>query len=56
MSGNRFRYIDSFHFFHLHQDNATTQAASEIIENPEKHLLTQSEVFAAEGGYMGLAT
>ena len=30
--------------------------ADEIIEDPEKHLLTQKELLAAEGGATGLLT
>lgn len=55
MAGDRFRAIDSWHFKFLNDDSATSQAADEIIETPEKHLLTQDEIFGAEGGYLGLA-
>ena len=55
MAGNRFRFIDYWHFSHVTCDNATARAADEIINEPEKHLLTQSELFWAEGGPIGLA-
>ena len=38
------------------KDDATNVAADEIIEDPERHLLTQSEIFVAEGGVLGLGT
>lgn len=55
MAGNRFRFVDYWHFRNLSKDNATQRAADEIIETPEKHLLTQSELFWAEGGPAGVA-
>ena len=56
MAGNRFRYVDYWHFRFLNdQDAAATKAADEIIEAPEKHLLTQEQLFEAEGGYLGVA-
>ena len=55
MAGNRFRYIDYWHFRTLNSDSATQRAADDIIGAPEKHLLTQSELFWAEGGPVGLA-
>jgi hypothetical protein len=54
MSGYRFRTIDSWSFRYLNKDNATSRAADDIIETPEKHLLTQDEIFWAEGGPVGL--
>ena len=53
-SGQRFRYVDFWHFRNLSNNSAVEQAADEIINNPEKHLLTQSEIFNAEGSYGGL--
>lgn len=55
MSGYRFRVIDSWTFRYLNKENAHTRAADEIIETPEKHLMTQEEVLQAEGGPVGLA-
>ena len=55
MAGNRFKYVDYMHFRYLNGDDATARAADEIISNPEKHLLTQHEIFAAEGGVSGQA-
>lgn len=40
MAGNRFRVVDSWHHAFINSDNATVRAADEIIEQPEKHLLT----------------
>ena len=56
MPADRFRYFDSWHFAKFNQDNATAYAADDIINSPETHLLTQNEIFDAEGGIMGLAT
>ncbi len=56
MAGNRFRYVDYWHFKHLNsQDAEADKAADEIIASPEKHLLTQEQLFAAEGGAAGYA-
>ena len=54
MSGNRFRYIDPWHYTNVNKESATQQAADETIQTPEKHLLTQDEIFQAEGGPAGL--
>ena len=55
MAGNRFRYVDYWHFNQIESSNKViNEAADEIINNPEKHLLTQSELLAAEGGVGGL--
>jgi len=57
MAGNRFRYVDYWHFRHLNStDHDATKAADEIINNPESHLITQCQLFEAEGGYLGFAT
>lgn len=53
MAGNRFRYVDYWHFRHLNSDQESAKAADQIIENPESHLLTQSQLWAAEGGAAG---
>ena len=55
MAGNRFRFVDYTHNRFLEKSNATAFAAEEIIATPDKHLLTQSEIFDVEGGYLGLA-
>lgn len=55
MAGNRFRYVDWTHSRYLNSnDKATSRAADDIINSPEKHLLTQHQIFDVEGGYMGL--
>lgn len=41
MSGKRFRPIDFWHYSFFNSDSATTKAADEIINKPDKHLLTQ---------------
>lgn len=53
MAGNRFRYIDYWHFRFIDAENQTS--ADEIINEPERHLLTQDALFAAEGGALGVA-
>jgi hypothetical protein len=41
MAGNRFRYVDYWHFRFLNTVDAEShRAADEIINNPESHLLT----------------
>mmetsp|Transcript_2834 Transcript_2834/g.1945 ORF Transcript_2834/g.1945 Transcript_2834/m.1945 type:complete len:89 (-) Transcript_2834:224-490(-) len=56
MAGNRLRPVDHWHGRYLGRDTPTTIAADEIIDTPEKHLMTQSDIFWAEGGIMGIAT
>lgn len=57
MAGNRFRYVDYWHFRFLNSgDSESHKAADEIIANPETHLLTQEQLNAAEGGAAGFAT
>jgi hypothetical protein len=51
MHKNRQRPIDAFHTWHLSDFHLD---ADEIIDHPDKHLLTQSELFNAQGGYFGL--
>ena len=55
MQRNQFRPVDYFHGNQINSDSASVLAADEIIETPEKHLLTQNEIFWAEGGPVGLA-
>ena len=55
MAGNRFRYVDYWHSRFMNADSQTAKAADEIISQPEKHLLTQDDLFAAEGGVAGFA-
>ena len=40
MAGNRTRLIDYALVRHLNSDDATNRAADEIINEPERHLLT----------------
>jgi hypothetical protein len=54
MAGNRLRYVDYWHFRFLNTHDSSSKAADEIIANPESHLLTQEQLFAAEGGVAGL--
>ena len=56
MAGNRFRPIDNWHSRFLNTSFEQSRPADEIINEPERHLLTQNELFAAEGGVVGLAT
>ncbi len=55
MAGNRQRFVDSWHSGFLQEDSATQRAADVIINEPERHLLSQNELFWAEGGPVGLA-
>jgi hypothetical protein len=40
MSGNRYRAIDPWHYRYLNANNATMAAADELINEPERHLMT----------------
>ena len=55
MAGNRFRYIDYWHFSYINSQNEDlNKAADDIISNPETHLLSQEQLFNAEGGWIGV--
>lgn len=54
MSGSRFRPIDFWHYSYFNSDSATIKAADEIINKPDKFLLTQKQIFENEGSYRGL--
>jgi hypothetical protein len=54
MAGNRFRYVDYWHSRFLNASSQESRAADEIIAEPERHLLSQNDLFAAEGGVAGL--
>ena len=56
MAGNRFRYVDYWHSRFLSSSSQESKAADEIINEPERHLLSQNDLFAAEGGAAGVAT
>ena len=46
----------NYHFINKWQDlNDAAVAADETLEAPERHLLTQSQLYQAEGGNAGLA-
>ena len=51
MYKNHQRHIDAFSLYHISDFHLD---ADEIINHPDKHLLTQNELFAAQGGYIGL--
>ena len=57
MSGNRFRCINQWYYNGFEDVSATNDAADEIISHPDRHLLSQSDLFAAQGGFntVGLA-
>ena len=47
MSGNRFRCINQWYYSGFEDVSATNDAADEIISHPDKHLLSQSDLFSA---------
>ena len=55
MAGSRFRYVDYWHSRFLNADSHSAKIADEIISELEKHLLTQSDLYNAEGGIAGFA-
>lgn len=57
MSGNRYRPLNQWYFSGYTAINETNDAADEIISQPDKHLLSQDQLFAAQGGFstIGLA-
>lgn len=54
MTIERFRPVDPWHFRYFNNDDATIRAADEIINRPDKHLLTQDDIYHAEGGHFGV--
>ena len=52
---SRVRYLNPAYYSGFQNSNATNTAADEIIEAPDKHLLSQDELFDAEGGLNNLA-
>ena len=54
---NKFRFIDTWYFAGFNRSSATNDFADEIISQPDRHLLSQSALFDAEGGWstFGLA-
>ena len=50
----RYRPLNPFYSNGWQSDAAAAKDADEIIACPEKHLLTQEELFKAEGGVVGL--
>ena len=54
MAGNRFRYVDYWHSRFLNASSQESRAADEIINEPERHLLSQNDLYAAEGGFTGV--
>lgn len=57
MSGNRFRCINQWYYSGFETVSATNDAADEIISSPDRHLLSQPDLFSAQGGFstVGLA-
>ena len=55
MAGNRLRPVDWWHSRYVEHNSLTSEAADEILDTPEKHLLTQNDLFWAEGGIAGEA-
>ena len=59
--GERRRYLTGTYWGGWQSQNASNAAADEIIASPDKHLLSQAELWEAEGGWntftmtMGLA-
>jgi hypothetical protein len=50
----KYRSVDSAHSSYSSSDGETSIAAMNTIENPEVNLLTQDQVFDAEGSWGGL--
>ena len=51
----RLRILDNAYIYGWQSQGDLNDAADEIIHTPEKHLLTQRQLFEAEGGNAGLA-
>ena len=55
MQGHRIRLLHSGYSGDFNSQNASNDAADEIIERPDTHLLSQADLFEAEGGFAGLS-
>jgi hypothetical protein len=44
------RVLNQWYFNKFDQSNATNDAADEIIASPDRHLLSQQQLFEAQGG------
>ena len=55
MQSHRLRLVHSGYSGDFNATTASSEAADEIIERPDAHLLSQEGLFAAEGGYAALA-
>ena len=51
----RLRILDNSYIYGWQSQNDLNDAADEIIKTPEKHLLSQQQLYEAEGGNAGLA-
>ena len=51
----RLRILDNSYIFGWQSSNELNDAADEIINTPEKYLLSQKQLYEAEGGNAGLA-
>ena len=54
-SNMRLRVWNPFFYNGWQRENAGNTAADQILETPEKHLLSQQQLFTAEGGNTGFA-
>lgn len=55
MSGNRIRRIE-YAYFAGHMDpNEANDVADQVIEQPDRHLLSQAELLEAQGGMLTVA-
>ena len=50
----RLRVLNPYFYTSWQDVNDANKAADEIIKTPEKHLLSASDLFEAEGGYAGI--
>lgn len=51
MSGNRFRNINQWYYADYEAANDSNDAADDIIRNPDRHLVSQEQLFDLNGGW-----
>ena len=51
MSGNRFRLINQWYYDKFEEVNASNDAADSIIRSPDRHLVSQQQLFELNGGW-----
>lgn len=55
MSGSRYRFINQWYFAGYTDVNESNDCADEIVQHPDRHLMSQEQLFEAQGGFSTVA-